>query len=301
MRQLTHFIYYDSLRYAVFEDGPESAPPLVMLHGFGGSHAGFDHLIPELSRHFRIIRPDLPGHGRTHCFHRDEAARCSTARQCAGLHHIIQQLRLPMEKGLIYGYSMGGRLALQYALRLNKNAGIPLGMPSYYTSENVVYPARFIVESGTYGIADLRQRQKRRQQDAALARQITSDFESFLQDWNRKPVFKTSNPPAPELEEMSARIRASQRPAGLAASLHGFGTGTMPCIRSELKQIASAVELWSGAEDEKFTHLAAEMKSLLPKAEHHTVKNAGHRIHLEQPEFVLRRLKAIQQDIHFSS
>lgn len=299
MRQLTHFIYYDSLRYAVFEDGPDSAPPLVMLHGFGGSHAGFDHLIPELSRHFRIIRPDLPGHGRTQSFHRDEAARCSTARQCAGLHHIIQQLRLPMEKGLIYGYSMGGRLALQYALRLSKKAGNPIGMPSHNKKQAV--PARFIIESGTCGIADLKQRQARRKQDVALARRITENFEGFLQDWNSKPVFKTSNPPAPELAGKSARIRETQRPAGLAASLRGFGTGSMPCICAELSEIGPQVELWSGAEDDKFTRLASEMEALLGNGRHHTVKNAGHRVHLEQPAFVLRRLKDIQDAIQISS
>jgi 2-succinyl-6-hydroxy-2,4-cyclohexadiene-1-carboxylate synthase len=299
MRQLTHFIYHDSLRYAVFEDGPESAPPLVMLHGFGGSHAGFDHLIPELSRRFRIIRPDLAGHGRTVCFHRDEAARCSTARQCAGLHHIIQQLCLPVEKTLIYGYSMGGRLALQYARRLSKKAGNPIRMPSHNKKQAV--PARFIVESGTCGIADLKQRQERRKQDAALARRISSDFEGFLRDWNSKPVFKTSNPPAPELAGKSARIREAQRPAGLAASLRGFGTGTMPCICAELGEIGPAVELWSGAEDEKFTHLATEMETRLRDGRHHIVKKAGHRIHLERPEFVLKRLPEIQDDIQTSS
>jgi 2-succinyl-6-hydroxy-2,4-cyclohexadiene-1-carboxylate synthase len=299
MRQLTHFIYHDSLRYAVFEDGPESAPPLVMLHGFGGSHAGFDHLVPELSRHFRIIRPDLAGHGRTVCFDRDEAARCSTARQCAGLHHIIQQLRLPVEKSLIYGYSMGGRLALQYARRytsINKNQN---GKPSHGISGAL--PAGFIIESGTCGIADLKQRQARRQQDAALARRITRDFEGFLRDWNSKPVFKTSNPPAPELTRKSAQIRAEQRPAGLAASLRGFGTGAMPCICAELGEIGPAVELWSGAEDEKFTHLATEMEKQLRNGRHHIVKKAGHRIHLESPEFVLKRLPEIQDDIQASS
>lgn len=299
MRQLTHFIYYDSLRYAVFEDGPDSAPPLVMLHGFGGSHAGFDHLIQGLSQHFRIIRPDLPGHGRTTCFHRDEVVRCSTARQCAGLHHIIQQLRLPVEKTLIYGYSMGGRLALQYVLRLSKKALNPAGMPSHKKKQAV--PARFIIESGTCGIADLKQRQARRKQDAALARRISENFEAFLRDWNSKPVFKTSNPPALELTRKSAQIRASQRPAGLAASLRGFGTGTMPCICSELSEIGPQVELWSGAEDEKFTRLATEMEKQLRNGQHHIAEKAGHRIHLERPEFVLKRLQKIHDDIQASS
>lgn len=289
MRQLTHFIYYESLRYAVFEDGPATAPPLVMLHGFGGSHRSFDHLIPALSPHFRIIRPDLAGHGRTRCFHREEAAECAAARQCAGLHHILKQLELPVASGIIYGYSMGGRLALQYALRYaGKSAGsekIPPGAP-----------ALFVIESGTYGIADSVQRAARRREDALLAQQITSDFNGFLRSWNQKQVFKTPAPLSPELEEQQAQIRAGQRAAGLAASLRGFGTGTMPCIRESLGHIRRPAELWTGAADQKFTALASDMMQLLGQGKHHTIQKAGHRVHLEQPETVIKRLIELRAD-----
>lgn len=39
--------------------------PLVLLHGFTGSTRSWQHVIPELAPHRRVIAIDLPGHGRT--------------------------------------------------------------------------------------------------------------------------------------------------------------------------------------------------------------------------------------------
>ena len=39
--------------------------PLVLLHGFTGSSGDFQHLFPEPPDGFRLIEPDLRGHGRS--------------------------------------------------------------------------------------------------------------------------------------------------------------------------------------------------------------------------------------------
>ncbi len=36
-----------------------AGPPLVLMHGFGGSHTHWDKLIPELAKSFRVIMPNL--------------------------------------------------------------------------------------------------------------------------------------------------------------------------------------------------------------------------------------------------
>ncbi len=38
-------------------------PPLVLLHGLGDSHRTWRRVAPVLSRHFRLLLLDLPGHG----------------------------------------------------------------------------------------------------------------------------------------------------------------------------------------------------------------------------------------------
>ena len=40
-------------------------PDLVLLHGLGASSFSWRHNSAPLSRHFRVITPDLPGHGRS--------------------------------------------------------------------------------------------------------------------------------------------------------------------------------------------------------------------------------------------
>jgi len=38
-------------------------PPLVLLHGLGDSHRTWRAVAPALARRFRVLAPDLPGHG----------------------------------------------------------------------------------------------------------------------------------------------------------------------------------------------------------------------------------------------
>ncbi len=40
-------------------------PPLVLIHGLGSAATAFKPIIPELSKNFRVITVDLPGHGQT--------------------------------------------------------------------------------------------------------------------------------------------------------------------------------------------------------------------------------------------
>ena len=47
----------------VREDGPRTAPPLVLIHGFAASMRWFDAVAPALARDFHVIRIDLLGHG----------------------------------------------------------------------------------------------------------------------------------------------------------------------------------------------------------------------------------------------
>lgn len=51
------------LRTHVALAGPEGAPPVVLVHGWPQNWYAWRHVIPLLSEHFRVIAPDLRGHG----------------------------------------------------------------------------------------------------------------------------------------------------------------------------------------------------------------------------------------------
>lgn len=82
---------------------------VVLLHGFLGSHQIWNSTIQSLSKSFRVIAIDLPGHGETDCFgyvHTMELLAKSVKA-------VMDSLRL--KKYVIIGHSMGGYAGLAFA------------------------------------------------------------------------------------------------------------------------------------------------------------------------------------------
>lgn len=81
---------------------------VVLLHGFLGSHEIWQQTIQNLSRSYRVIAIDLPGHGTSDCFgyvHTMELLAKSVKA-------VMDSLRL--KKYVIIGHSMGGYAALAF-------------------------------------------------------------------------------------------------------------------------------------------------------------------------------------------
>lgn len=88
-------------------DGPtEDAPTVVLLHGwFASGGLNWYNAFESLSQHFRIIAPDLRGHGRG-----IRSRRRFTIKDCAA--DVAALCReLGVEKAIFVGYSMGGPVA----------------------------------------------------------------------------------------------------------------------------------------------------------------------------------------------
>ncbi len=60
-----HTVEADGVRIFYRSAGAESAPVLLLLHGFPSSSFMFRYLIPRLADQYRVIAPDLPGFGFT--------------------------------------------------------------------------------------------------------------------------------------------------------------------------------------------------------------------------------------------
>ena len=55
----------DGVKFNVTLDGPENAPPLMLSNSLGTNLHMWDPQIPELTKHFRVIRYDSRGHGQS--------------------------------------------------------------------------------------------------------------------------------------------------------------------------------------------------------------------------------------------
>jgi len=87
--------------------------PLVLLHGFTGSSADFDHLfdLDALSRQHRLITPDIRGHGRS-----TNPPATFTFRQCA-LDVFALLDHLGIDRFCAIGLSLGAKTLLHMATR----------------------------------------------------------------------------------------------------------------------------------------------------------------------------------------
>lgn len=94
----------------VFQDGPRDAPVLVLLHGSASSSRSWDALVPLLSTLHRVIRIDLPGHGRS-----AEPAGGDYAIPEQGRRIGMALDRLGVEDALVVGHSSGGYAATALA------------------------------------------------------------------------------------------------------------------------------------------------------------------------------------------
>lgn len=251
------------MRYV--SSGPVDAPVVVLLHGFMGTLADWDEVIADLSRDYRCVAVDLPGHGRTP-WELSEAGD-TFGELNATLLNLLDSLGLPSASFL--GYSMGGRLALQFAY---------------------AYPDRvrsLVLESASPGLRTEVEKETRSAHDDAWGRMLeTLDYWDFLRAWYDQPVFQSLTCRTPLLDELIKR-RLSNDPAQLVQALRGFSTGRYPSMWEGLSSLDMPVLLIAGKEDGKYVELAQEMTDLLPHGEQHVVENAGHIVHLESPvEFI---------------
>lgn len=84
-------------------------PPLVLVHGLLVSGAMFDPLVPAWSARYRLVVPDLRGHGRS----AGMPGPYGIGKLVADLVDLLDRLNLP--RAHVLGYSQGGAVAQQLA------------------------------------------------------------------------------------------------------------------------------------------------------------------------------------------
>jgi 3-oxoadipate enol-lactonase len=97
----------NGIELAYQEQGQGEA--VVLLHGFCGSSAYFEYIIPELSKKYRVIAPDLRGHGNS-------AVPVGTYSMELFAEDIKQLLdALDISEATLLGHSLGGYVTLAFA------------------------------------------------------------------------------------------------------------------------------------------------------------------------------------------
>lgn len=85
-----------------------SGPVLLLIHGMAGSSETWQAALPALAKNYRVIAPDLPGHGRS----AKPRGDYSLGAFAAFLRDLLRELNI--EKVTVVGQSLGGGVAMQF-------------------------------------------------------------------------------------------------------------------------------------------------------------------------------------------
>lgn len=105
----TDSVAVDGLRVAVRRTAGASEPPLVLLHCAGGSSRYWRPQLSALGRERTVYAPDFPAHGKSEPPHLESIASLAAW---------VDRLRatVGVERWVVCGHSMGGRVAMRYAV-----------------------------------------------------------------------------------------------------------------------------------------------------------------------------------------
>lgn len=95
--------------------GPETAPPLLLLHGFPESHTMWHRIAPDLARDHRVICLDLKGYGWSAAPPGDPAHE-AYAKRTLGREIIALMERIGHVHFALAGHDRGARVAYRLAL-----------------------------------------------------------------------------------------------------------------------------------------------------------------------------------------
>ncbi|MGJ3239850.1 MAG: 2-succinyl-6-hydroxy-2,4-cyclohexadiene-1-carboxylate synthase [Anaerolineae bacterium] len=229
---------------------------VLCLHGFTGHGSDWSATISCLPQTYQALAPDIVGHG-------DDTAPDDLKAYC--METVAEYLMRGLSEPLtLVGYSMGGRLALYIACH---------------------YPDQvrgLVLVSASPGLRTETERAERRQRDEQLADQIEAQGMAwFVEYWSELALWDSQS------EALKAQLnaqRARHTARGLAQNLRGMGTGAMPSLWDDLPHLTMPVQLIVGALDHKFVALNQDMMQAIPHAELFIVPDAGHALHLEQPD-----------------
>ncbi|MFC9764068.1 alpha/beta fold hydrolase [Rhodococcus jostii] len=106
MSQLQHLaLHGDAVAYRLSGEGET----LLFVHGMAGSSATWRAVLPQLAQRYRVLAPDLPGHGDS----AKPRGDYSLGAFAAWLRDLLNELDI--ERVTVIGQSLGGGVAMQFS------------------------------------------------------------------------------------------------------------------------------------------------------------------------------------------
>lgn len=237
------------------DDGP--GPVVVLIHGFTLDHTMWDSQRETLGSIYRVIAPDLRGHGRSAApegiYPIDDLAD--------DVVELLDRLKIS-EPVVLGGLSMGGYVALSIAVRHPKRL-------------------RGLMLLNTRAAADTPETAQVRE-DLALQIDATGDVTPVVATMLPKLFGPTSRSTRGDLVERTGEVMRRSPARGVSGSLRGMAV--RPDRVADLRRITLPTLVMAGAADALIpVEESRLMAGALPNAELAIIPDAGHLAPLENP------------------
>lgn len=186
---------------------------LVLIHGFSDNLTMWYNQVPEFTKQFQVLTYDVRGHGQTET----PEGEFSMDLFADDLHALLGALNI--ERACVLGYSMGGRIGLQFALKYSE---MVTGL--VFANSGVMLPD---IQPSPEQIAEMMERREQMMDlietddieaiaDAMAERSLSPGFkDKEPATFQRYKEVKLQNNPKPYLPIMQAMTEAMANPPDL--------------------------------------------------------------------------------------
>jgi magnesium chelatase accessory protein len=247
-------------------------PAILLVHGTGASTHSWRAMIPLLARRFRVVAPDLPGHGFTRVSSWHSLALPAMARDLRDLLGLLD-----VQPALCVGHSAGAAILARMCL---DRMIVPLGLVSLNGA--------FMPYGGSAG-----------QVFAGLARLLVGlPFVTSLVAWraaDRGLVQRLLEGTGSRLDAAGVEwyARLMREPAHAAAAMRMMASWDLVPVLRDLPNLPAKLRLVAGEKDRTIPPAdAARLRDLVPGADMVTQPGLGHLSHEEDPAGTVALIEA---------
>ncbi len=236
--------------------------PLLFVHGFPLSRGAWQKQVEEFSGRYRVIAPDLRGHGESEATH----GAVTMENYARDLQALLDQLKTgPV---ILIGHSMGGYIAFAFARMF----------PQFL---------RGLVLVATRAVGDSPEAAAGRR---ATAEKVRKEGVQSLVDSMVPKMLSSKSSDLKMVQEVRG-LMSSSKPEGVAGAL--LGMAQRPDSTPDLGKLELSTLLISGDDDALIPYTESEkMSKSIFEAKLEIIPHAGHLVAFESPQEFNRRLEA---------
>jgi pimeloyl-ACP methyl ester carboxylesterase len=274
LRYSLETVEYGRTKVSTLTAGPAGAPPLLLLHGLGSTKASWLTIVPQAARRHRVVALDLPGFGRS------SKPRGSYDAPWFAEHVRNVMNELSIDRAFIAGNSMGGRIAMETAMRYPERVeAIACLCPAAAFNRR---PALWLVKLLRPELGMMASRLPREQMGKAL-RRLFADPGCLHDSWYEAAI-----------DDFLATWRSPRARRALFTALRNIYLDEPEGddgFWSRLSKMETPALFLYGERDELITHhFSRKIRRTLPEAEVFVWEDCGHVPQIELPDRTARAM-----------